>query len=99
MFINKAEDALSNTKPLKDQTAEVIKVSIESGDEYKDAYGLYLNGDDYTLYYLYTTEANIEYGNYEDVDLTVSATSNLDSLQGYSSLKEGTVKVSKSTLY
>lgn len=99
MFMNKAEDALSNTKPLEDQTAEVIKVSIESGDEYKDAYGLYLNGDDYTLYYLYTTEANIEYGNYEDVDLTVSATSNLDSLQGYSGLKEGTVKVSKSTLY
>ena len=93
------EDALSNTKPLEDQTAEVIKVSIESGDEYKDAYGFYLNGDDYTLYYLYTTEANIEYGNYEDVDLTVSATSNLDSLQGYSGLKEGTVKVSKSTLY
>lgn len=31
MFMNKAEDALSNAKPLEDQTAEVIKVSIESG--------------------------------------------------------------------
>lgn len=39
MFMNKAEDALSNAKPLEDQTAEVIKVSVESGDEYKDAYG------------------------------------------------------------
>lgn len=95
MFMNKAEDALSNAKPLEDQTVAVIKFSIESGDEYKNAYGFYLNGDDYTLYYLYTTEANIEYGNYEDGDVNVSATSNLDSLQGYSGLKEGTVKVSE----